>query len=404
MKKSLVLVALAGAMTLSAASAETILYGSIRMGLENSKNHYGLNHENSTYSTKRGFDMKDYGSRLGLKGSEDLGNGTKVVFQLEWGFDGMEGVGTGDGFHNRLAWLGLTGDWGTFAIGRQNNPFTEALNAGTEADEFNGDYISALRYATGSVMFASESAIGGQTAMPTRVGNSIAYISPNWSGFNFVVAGVADAPKAEFNAAGDLLANSVTTFNRNRNFDIYTLSLNYEHESGFYAKAAWLSSQLFEDAKRANAYGLNLGFKNEQFGVNVDYGAGSRGQKHDFYSNVGNSAAKVTSKGWDIGAHFSFGPDYFSTVRATYGQSTVDYKNIYAGTDAVGYNVYNKNKDKMTVWAIGFEQKLSNRTKVWVEYAKEENKFTKGTTDIYSTSNTTKTKNDVFSVGLRHDF
>lgn len=386
MKKSLVVVALAGAMAFTAASAETVLYGSIRLGAEVAKNHYNSDNQ----LNKRGLAMKDYGSRVGLKGSEDLGNGTKVLFQLEWGFDGMgnqskTNTSKGAGAYNRLAWLGVQGDWGTIALGRQNNPFTESLNAGTEADEFNGDLgtTSALRFATGSVMFSAAGVGPAQKndfpmAMPTRVGNSIAYVSPSFSGFNFVVAGIAEAPDNYKNNSG-----YNATYNSSKGFDIYTVGLNYEHESGFFAKAAYLGADLSEDHKTANTYGLNVGFKNEQFGVNADFGGGERGRKDQTQS-------KVSSTGWDVGGHFSFGPDYFSTVRATYGQSKTDYKYIGKAKD----------EDKMTVWALGFEQKLSTRTKVWVEYAKEEKKAKR--TGVRSAENSFK--NDAVSIGIRHDF
>lgn len=378
MKKSLVVVALAGAMAFTAASAETVLYGSIRLGADVAKNHF----DKAGKDNKRGLSMEDYGSRLGLKGSEDLGNGAKVLFQLEWGFNGMDGGSTGEGFENRLAWIGVQGEWGTFALGRQNNPFTESLNAGTEADEFNGNGVtSALRYATGTVMTAAGnvtdaggnaiSTQGNFYSMPTRVGNSVAYVSPSFSGFNFVVAGVADAPAT----SGGYYSNN----NSSKGFDIYTVGLNYEHESGFYAKAAYLGANLNKGYKTANTYGLNVGFKNEQFGVNADFGAGERGKKSN---GIGvGSDVKVTSTGWDLGGHFSFGPDYFSTIRATVGQAEVKYK----AADTV--------KDKMTTWAVGFEQKLSTRTKVWVEYAKENRKF-----------DGNKDNKDVFGVGIRHDF
>lgn len=399
MKKSLVVVALAGAMAFTAASAETVLYGSIRLGAEVSKNHFDAERNAQDVITgvkaKRGLEMKDFGSRLGLKGSEDLGNGTKVIYQLEWGFNGMEGGATGEGFENRLAYIGLTGDWGTVALGRQNNPFTESLNAGTIADEFNGDYTSALRYATGAVFAEPSAGVSPTTGkagnfetyvMPTRVGNSIAYVSPSFSGFSFTVAGIAQAPEAVVGVNG---LNAEKTFNaagnKSKGFDIYTVGLNYEHESGFYAKAAYLGTDLYENAKRGNAYGLNVGFANEQFGVNADFGGAERGRK------AGQNQAKISSKGWDVGAQFSFGPDYFSTVRATVGQSTTNYKYDIVGQDKV--------KDKMTVWALGFEQKLSTRTKVWAEFAKENNKVK---TTGSNASN--KNHNDVFSLGIRHDF
>ncbi|MBS7820851.1 porin [Wohlfahrtiimonas chitiniclastica] len=374
MKKSLVVVALAGAMAFTAASAETVLYGSIRLGAEVQKNHY----DKAGVKNKRGLQMEDFGSRLGLKGSEDLGNGTKAIYQVEWGFDGMAG-GKGADYELRLAYIGLTGDWGTFALGRQNNPFTESLNAGTIADEFNGNYTSALRIATNAVFAGPEdktpNVYDDVKGMPTRVGNSVAYVSPSFSGFNFTVAGIAEAPKK----AGYDAKN-----NKSKGFDIYTVGLNYEHESGFYAKAAYLGTDLYENAKRGNAYGLNVGFANEQFGVNADFGGAERGRK------AGQTQAKISSKGWDVGAQFSFGPDYFSTVRATVGQSRTDYKTVDAGKD----------KDKMTVWAVGFEQKLSTRTKVWAEFAKENRKVKFYDAD----KNAEKRNNDVFSLGIRHDF
>lgn len=63
------------------------------------------------------------GNRFGLKGSEDLGNGLKAVFQLEQGFNVDDGT-----FHqstrqfSRQAWVGLQGSFGTVSLGRQYAP------------------------------------------------------------------------------------------------------------------------------------------------------------------------------------------------------------------------------------------------------------------------------------------
>src|SRR5690606_37232934 len=65
------------------------------------------------------------GSRIGFKGSEDLGNGLKAVFQLEQGFDigtGAAAPSVGDSTFSRQAWLGLSGAWGTVGLGRQYAP------------------------------------------------------------------------------------------------------------------------------------------------------------------------------------------------------------------------------------------------------------------------------------------
>ena len=63
------------------------------------------------------------GSRLGFRGTEDLGNGLKAVFTLEQGFD------IGDGAENdsskafqRQAFVGLAGGFGAVTLGRQYAP------------------------------------------------------------------------------------------------------------------------------------------------------------------------------------------------------------------------------------------------------------------------------------------
>lgn len=61
------------------------------------------------------------GSRFGLKGNEDLGGGTKVIFTLESGFNLNNGAQQyTNAMFGRQAWVGLTNaDYGTFTLGRQ---------------------------------------------------------------------------------------------------------------------------------------------------------------------------------------------------------------------------------------------------------------------------------------------
>lgn len=59
-------------------------------------------------------------SRLGFRGTEDLGNGLKAVFTLESGFGVDSGTfNQGGRAFGRQAFVGLSGGWGTVTLGRQ---------------------------------------------------------------------------------------------------------------------------------------------------------------------------------------------------------------------------------------------------------------------------------------------
>ena len=86
MKKSLLALAAFSAFA-GAASAQTntTVYGIIDIGLTQSKSDVA--------ATRWGIDSGNwYGSRLGFKGSEDLGNGLSAVFMLENGFSADTGA------------------------------------------------------------------------------------------------------------------------------------------------------------------------------------------------------------------------------------------------------------------------------------------------------------------------
>lgn len=133
------------------------------------------------------------GSRWGLKGSEDLGNGLRAVFVLESGFD----IGTGNSLQgNRLfgrqATLGLAGDsWGQLDFGRQTNIASKYLPG--IMDPFGGGFDQAN---AGASLSAQNTA---------RYDNMIMYQTPNFSGFQFGVGysfNVNQGQKGEKTIAG----------------------------------------------------------------------------------------------------------------------------------------------------------------------------------------------------------
>src|SRR6266702_2431283 len=63
-----------------------------------------------------------YSTRYGFKGSEDIGGGLKINFQLEQAFSGMTGAATNPAeAFNRQAWVGMSGSFGEVRFGLQNS-------------------------------------------------------------------------------------------------------------------------------------------------------------------------------------------------------------------------------------------------------------------------------------------
>lgn len=109
-------------------------------------------------------------TRVGIKGSTDVGSGVKANFRLETAgitSDGEVG-GPGVPFFNRQAWLGLSGSFGEVRLGRQDSVAFQTM---VDYD-FNGasNGVSALGY--------SGAAIWGMG----RQSRSLQYISPVMGG------------------------------------------------------------------------------------------------------------------------------------------------------------------------------------------------------------------------------
>ncbi len=405
MKKSIFAVAVASVLTLGAAQAETVLYGSIRYDyqskkvqpMEAKKDEDGVFKKIDRLTSNRVSNLADAGSRIGLKGSEDLGNNNAVIYNLEWGFDGMVQDEKNDSkWTTRKAILGLTGDWGTVTAGRQDNPFKVTIVDDTVTDGFNGkDTI------TSAAQRAMTTTLKGQglytvdkdnviestvsAADFSRVGKVIAYTTPDFAGFQANAAIMMDD------------SFYLDKKNNSKNIDLWTINARYMYDLGangqILAKAGYIQGKVSGDNNKSKAWGLMLGYDQDAFGVTAAYADGNHkaayktvNGKSEPIETASNGAAqgngpKAKSKGWDIGGRFSFGPNYFSTIRVAYGENQVKVDG---------------EKDKMKSWAVGFEQKLSTRTRAWVEYGNQETKF-------HGTNNE-KQKDNVVSIGMRHDF
>ena len=170
-KKSLAAVAVLGAFAGSALAADVQLYGLVDLGLNWTQVDDGT-------TTTDSFGMgsgQNSGSRFGLKGTEDLGNGYKVGFNLENSFKADDGaLDKGSRLFHRESLLFVQTPFGEISAGR-----TGALDAGTGRYNLMGSGATAIGTGWDKVGCSSDVLLG----TGSRMDNTLTFKSPNMAGF-----------------------------------------------------------------------------------------------------------------------------------------------------------------------------------------------------------------------------
>jgi len=141
MNKKLLAIAVGAAMVAgsAAAMADATVYGKVHLSIDSLDN--GASGSVASGGTDNsGIYVSSNSSRLGIKGSEDLGNGLSAIYKYEMSTDYSSKNLAGD----RNAYLGLKGGFGTFLAGRHDTPFK---TIGRKNDLF-GDTIADSRNLT----------------------------------------------------------------------------------------------------------------------------------------------------------------------------------------------------------------------------------------------------------------
>ncbi|MCM2250761.1 MAG: porin [Ramlibacter sp.] len=146
-----------------AQSSSVTIYGRLDASVDVSKTGSTSLHE-----------MRDNASRLGFRGTEDLGGGLRAVFGLEYGFGADTGALGTPAFRN--SFVGLTGGLGAFAMGRLDsaNPTGSPI------------YSLITRHSEFVVHDAGVTAVGTAVLNArNRVSNALGYQSPALGNFVF---------------------------------------------------------------------------------------------------------------------------------------------------------------------------------------------------------------------------
>lgn len=326
MKKALIALSVAAGMIASAqAENTTTLYGSLGVETQVSKNGSISNSLNENR-----WNLDTSSAKFGIKGTEDLNNGLQAFYKMEFGFDVNGGVDK-----TRYAYLGLTGNFGTVTFGLQDSLYKVVTN---KADIFENNFYGD------NVHFGT--ATGGG-----RIPKVISYVSPNFNGFQFGVAGVLDG------------SSDVVNVSDSKAFSAYQVGAWYA-QNGFYVGLAYSSldtgngtltkatatspvgTRVGDLSKSVDVVGLAAQYSNDKFLV-----AFSAEHKE------GNDlrAAKSDRLAWADGQKYALAGEYYlgpNTFRAGFG--VADLKKHEADE-----NIY--------TYALGYQYNFSKRTYTYVE-------------------------------------
>jgi len=226
MKKKLLALAVAAALPMvsQAATADVTIYGKVHTSIDYI--------DPAAKGSDTIYDVTSRASRLGFKGSEDLGDGLKLIWKMETTYNTAEG-GFGGG---RNTYIGLAGGWGTFLYGNHDTP---------------------MKMSTGKLdIFVDELADYNATAgfVDIRAKDAIAYVSPSFSGLTLVGAVV---PDADYDGDGDFGG-------------AYSIAAMYSN-GGLFVAAAWEQlDDLFAGAT-AEHWRIGAGYDMGNFHVGAVY-------------------------------------------------------------------------------------------------------------------------------------
>lgn len=349
-KKSLAAVAVLAAFAGSAYAADVTMYGRVDLGLRFTNTDADV----ATKDDVNKFEMASgnyTGSRFGLKGEEDLGNGMKVAFVLENGFDADDGSFDSNGddkIFGRQASLHLKGSFGEVAFGRMG-----IMNS--TAGTFGIGQLSALETGWGDV--GNQNLIWG-AGFSSRYDNMVTYATPEFAGakviaqYSFGKSATADGEtQVEGKPTTDRYAGIGVTYNAN-NLALRAIVDTINKKSGDADPVVAAKYKDVDDTVRVTVGG------SYDFGVVKPFLAASYFKDGSMVKLAGIDS-KLTGNydgyGVVLGAN---APLFGGTLKATAGYLKAEEQNV---ADSVAKDV-----DRFIVGA-GYEYKLSKRTVVYAD-------------------------------------
>jgi len=373
MKKTLIALAALAAAGATLAQSSVTIYGRMDLGMSSVDTTVGTG--GTTAGTGEAFSLAGTqnartSSRLGFRGTEDLGGGLRAGFTYEIGINADRstpaGASPADNAQTRLANLSLSGGFGTVVVGTFMNAFDTARGfspaTGVGGAVPGGDFTQAHGAAL-------------TERFDSRTQNAIAYVSPAFNGFT-LSAGVVNEEVTTVPAAG--------AADMRRKYDGFILGLNYS-QGPLAAQFAFGNLDVSNHAPLSNAITAGVSATALNNAEVQNWALGVRYTLPQvvlsfIYEDSEQSVNNVTSRefdAWELGARFPMGA--FAPY-ITYGQGEITTGNVPNDTSA---------------WQIGTTYNLSARTWVYAAFGEFQRDNQNGTNH---------TKRDGYAIGLVHTF
>jgi predicted porin len=343
MKKSLLALAVLGAFagTASAQSSVTI-YGLLDLAVMKSNGGNAGNSGMGAQGLSEAWIVnQSAASRLGFRGTEDLGGGLSAQFQFEHRFAPDTGAQAGTSMWQGRSYVQLTSAAaGSVYLGREYIP---AFWPAVKSDPFGWDGVGQIGGAMGAG-FASNDPQGNGF----RTSNTVGYKSPNWGGLTFQAATGLSETSGQGREDG----------------------FNVEYSGGpLYAAVGY--EQISDGT--LNRDGVSL----LNFALHYNMG----GLKFMGYYAMADIGALGQAEGdmWSIGMVWPIGP---GNLKAAYYDASVDQLTTSGGVAVAGFST--------SKFGIGYDYFISKRTNLYADYG-----YTKADN---------RDNNSAFAFGVKHTF
>lgn len=408
MQKKLIALAVAGLASAGAfAQSNVTIYGVADASFESEKADDAVTGSRNIDSRNR---VNTNSSLIGFKGSEDLGNGLKALFQFESTVnltnqnaadtngttpagkdytDGKTENGNGLMGAKRDTFVALSGNFGTVLGGYVSTPYRSI--------------VTGFDVVPGSAGAGASNGVFGKALAGTNLvfrTNAIAYASPSFNGFSGVIAYVPNSGKT-------VDPNNNTSLNE-VNPHGWNLALNYTNGG---LKLAYSYLKLTDvgvggDILSSEDHKANL------LAASYDFGQGTTlvGMYQHFKGDVnvaGGNGYDVNRNSYFLGLKHVMGVHEFAVSYQHASDLGGNVTNV--GTTA-GITDKNSNSDTgASQWTLRYGYNFSKRTQVYALYTRLDNKDNAnfnlangavgdGTAVGYGSNPT------VYGVGIRHSF